>query len=309
MWMNVLVVLLLVAIAILCLRILAYRNQLSNHLYLSSRFHPHRDLGRYEEANPVLFLGNDHVKVEHAVLILHGYSASPHDFRYVRPELEAHNIPYFCPVLTGFGLTDLQLLSHVRVDDWLRDVLDAYDVLQASATTVSVVGHSMGACLATYVAQHRPVKHLILLGPSFSASQSDGVRKGILNVAGVLPILKRVFPIVKKPVRPGRVSNADILDPIAALHAFHYPAVPVASLKELWAIQDGVRVEDIPRGQDLWCLYGEHDAMINVEQVESSLKARHPSHHTVVFPRSAHNILEDYDREAASREIVRILLS
>ena len=83
-------------------------------------------------------------KVPKAVLLLHGFGESPQGFEFLIKELKQRKIPYYAPLQTGFGLTDLHLLNVAKSIDWLRDAVFGYDLLSSVANEVIVVGHSNG---------------------------------------------------------------------------------------------------------------------------------------------------------------------
>lgn len=60
----------------------------------------------------------------------------------------------------------MRKLEQVEAENWFREAIQAYDLLASLADKVSVIGHSNGGALVTYIAQHREVEHLILSGPN-----------------------------------------------------------------------------------------------------------------------------------------------
>ncbi|MBD3410634.1 MAG: alpha/beta fold hydrolase, partial [Ignavibacteriales bacterium] len=114
-------------------------------------------------AAPVVWCGSR--KAPEGALLLHGFSASPAEFAPVTDKLKERDVPFYAPTLTGFGVESLHLLRVVHSSDWLRDALRAYDVVASRAERVHVFGHSMGAIMATFVAQRRTVDKLVLSAP------------------------------------------------------------------------------------------------------------------------------------------------
>ena len=220
-------------------RAVEYHNTCLFHAYMS-RFTPVPDVGTFQEARSRAYSGGP--RVRRGVLLLHGYSASPQEFELLCQKLQKAGIAYYAPQLTGFGDNDLGLLREVRAEDWMRDALNAYDTLAAFTDEVSVLGHSNGGALATFVAENRPVKHLILSGPNILPEESDLIFKRLLNTWIVGSLLQDLVPVFKKPTRAGRVLDVDTLDPAAAQRSFHDPALPTNSLRALWDVQDRVDV-------------------------------------------------------------------
>ncbi|OQX08201.1 MAG: hypothetical protein BWK76_23880 [Desulfobulbaceae bacterium A2] len=269
-------------------------------------FSPLREIGAFKESLPLFFPGT--VRQNHAVLLLHGYSASTEEFQLLSDCLRRQQTPHFAPMLTGFGLTDLHLLYPVQASDWLRDAVNAFDLLAGLANTISVVGHSHGGTLALLLAQHRPVHHLILTGPNIVSSKSDRRYKKLLGTPLISHCVSSLLPMVLKPRRRGRQRNTDTLHQQSARRCFHYPAVPTASLRVLWEMQDMI---DIAQAEfhRLTLMYGEKDQTIDIPAIKAYFQQRYIPHQTFVWPNSAHNILEEHDREEVARTITEILAS
>lgn len=277
------------------------RRKMAAHL---RAFTPIPDLDLYVESRPRINMGPP--RLPHAVLLLHGYSGSPQDFEHLLPALERASIPYYAPLLTGFGLNDFRLLYEVKPADWFRDAIAAYEILAASADRVSIVGHSTGATLGVYVAAHRPVAHLVLTGPNLFPAPSDRRYKRILSTRGLSTLIAWLIPVLAKPVRPGRVSFTDTLDPEASKVSFNYPTVPMRSLEAQYALQDLV---DLRRAHyaSLSLLYGEQDLSVDIASLRRLLDRQGIRYTAIQFAGSAHNILEDYERREAVQAVVSLL--
>ena len=128
-------------------------------------------------------------KKPHGVLLIHGIPSSTSTFAGLCDRLEGEGIPFFAPMLTGFGNTELNLLPHVVFEDWLRDALNGYDTLAQCAERVSIVGTSTGSLIATWVSGQRDVEHLVLVVPSFSPGPTAARFKTILET----PFASHVF--------------------------------------------------------------------------------------------------------------------
>lgn len=269
-----------------------------------ARFTPVPELGTFKETLP---FAHATARLDHAVLLLHGFSAGTSEFKHLAPELRRAEIPHYAPEITGFGIGDVHLLASVRPEDWLRDAMNAYDTLAAFAKQVSIVGHSNGGALAAYVAQHRPVKHLVLSGPNILPVPADQVYKTLFKTPVLGPVFMALRPMPLKPTRAGRVTNTDTVDPEAARELFHFPAVPIESVKALWDVQDRV---DLTRArfETLTLVYGAQDGSVDIGVLRRLLDDRRIPYVPHAFANSGHNVLEDHDKAAAVRVIVERLL-
>lgn len=258
----------------------------------------------YESVSKISF--GDNKKAAHAVLMLHGYSASTQEFNTLIEALERENVPYYAPALCGHGLTSCRILERVKYSDWLRDGLAGYDILSSIANEVSIVGHSNGGSIATYVASKRKVKYLFLSGPNLVASKHDLRYKKLLNTKVVGFLLRKIWPVFLKTTRNGRIANTDTIEKNAALNSLSYPAMPINSLHEQWKMQDFVNIGEA-KYEQLILMYGEHDLTVDMPHLIAKLNAMNITFNEVSFSNSGHNIWEDYDKQKASSFVVEYL--
>ena len=291
--------------ALICRRFICFLADYLNHTFLK-RFHEIKILGTYEEARPKIL--NHDRKIKHIVLLLHGFTTVPEQLGSLINSLSKANIPYYAPNMLGFGLNSTQLLETVRCEDWFRIALDHFDVLQQFAEEISIVGHSMGGNLATFIAEHRRVKHLILSAPAFCSVSRDLFYKKILFTPGLSSLYSWVFPFLPKSVHNGRKTVSDTLDNSIAAKTFHYLAVPVNCIREFFRSQGLV---DLTKTHftSLTLLYGKQDITIDTPKYLAKLRQTDMQFTEQYFENSAHNIFEDYDREKVCARILEILTS
>ena len=302
---TILAVLALPLVVVLVLREMMLRQNIALTTDALSRFTAVPGLGYFEEARPQFSAGADK-PFQHAVLVLHGYSASPEELNELTKALHAAGMPYYAPLLTGYGLEDFRLLYEIQASDWLRDAENAYTIMAALAEEVSVVSHSSGGNMAIYLASHHPVKHLVMVGPNLIPSPSDTRYKQLSNTPLLGDLMAWLVPVFAKPKRPGRSVAKDTLDPVAASKSFHYPALPSQSLRAQWDMQDLVDIRQA-RFQDLSILYGEQDVTVDNEAALARLDQYGIPYSSYVYANSGHNVLQDYEKERAVQDIMAIL--
>jgi carboxylesterase len=272
-----------------------------------SQFHSIPEEATYREAKARIF-GGIKKPYPHAVLLLHGYSSSPQEFDTLIPLLQAANIPYYAPTLTGYGLDDFRLLYQIQPDDWRRDAAAGYEFLSSFADEVSVVGHSTGANLALYVASKYPVRNLVLSAANLAPSDKDLRFKNLIDSPLFGSVIRMAMPVFRKPIRRKDPIRGDTLDPSTAGIGFSYRALPLQSLRALWQLQDETPVKNL-RFRQLDYFYGMQDLTVNNQASIEKLKSAgyvfgiHPYKH------SAHNILEDYEKAEVTSVISSLLTS
>ena len=270
-----------------------------------SRFKHIKDFNTYVESKEKTFFTEK--KYDHVVLLLHGFSASPQEFQFLLPHLKAHGINYYVPNLMGFGLDNTALLNNTRRQDWYRTCIGIYDALSQISNKVSVIGHSMGAVLASYIASNRHIHQLILTAPGFFPRQSYRKYKFLLTTPILSSIYITLIPYLPKPFQEERGYLSDILDSEVAKRSFHYLAIPVSSVREVLLMQDETRLNKMSF-DNLSVIYGQHEMTIDMQKMFRALDTHKVTYQSYCLKNSAHNILEDFDREECCKLITDLLL-
>jgi len=246
--------------------------------------------GQFEVAKPIACFSE---KKKHGVLLLHGFSASPQEFRFLIPLLKENNITFYAPRLTGFGINDLSMLETISAMQWLRDSLEAFDLLNQHVAEVSVVGHSMGGLLAVLLSQQRNVKKMVLSAPYLVENGNHSFKKKLLKTPGVLCLMSIFMPVVKKS---SIEQDSDRLV---------YHSVPINSIKALWDLHGLLNFTKIKN--ELFLLSGKLDNTTNMKLNEVLLSEKKIHFRKYEFEKSGHNILEDVEKEVVAKKIIEIL--
>ncbi len=263
-----------------------------------------KDLDVYEESKPSFHFGGE--KIKKAVLLLHGFTCSTHEMISLVTGLEREGYTFYAPMLTGFGTGSFDKLYKIKASDWMRDSVCAYDMLASVAEEVSIVGQSTGSVLAAYIASVRKVKNLIYVGPNFYTSKRYVKQKRILQNTYIGKLVTWFLPVKSKPIQPGRVTFTDTLEPFAAQNILHYPSTTLVSILEMWKLQDSVNVLEA-KYDTLSVLYGKHDITVDMSSFIEFLDKNHVTYDKYAFENTAHNVLEDYEKEKAVEIIISIL--
>ena len=117
-----------------------------------------------------LFLTQGH-KVEHAVVLFHGFTNCPMQFRRLAQELHRRGMNVIVPRFPHHGLRDRMTteLSKLTADELAEAGSAAIDVARGLGERITVVGLSSTAVTAAWLAEHRAdIDHAILIAPSFA---------------------------------------------------------------------------------------------------------------------------------------------
>ena len=98
-------------------------------------------------------------------LVLHGFTGNPQSMRGLALAMADAGFTVELPLLPGHG-TDIADMVPTRWADWCEAALDAYTALSARCDAVVVIGLSMGASLALWLAEHHEeIAALSLVNP------------------------------------------------------------------------------------------------------------------------------------------------
>jgi carboxylesterase len=131
------------------------------------------------------------------VVVLHGFTGSPKSMRPWAEHLAGQGYTVRLPRLPGHGTT-WQEMNRTRWEDWYAAAEGAFCELRGRCDRVFVAGLSMGAALATRIAEeHGPrVSGLVLVNPAYRV---DDVRLRALPVLkGLVPSLPGIGNDIKK---------------------------------------------------------------------------------------------------------------
>lgn len=230
-------------------------------------------------------------KFEQGVLLIHGFSASPDEFKALKTALKKDGIPYLSPRLTGFGLKTPVRLKDVEPEDWLNDAINAYRQLSAVCKRVDVVAHSMGSMIALLLTTAAEINTVIVTAPYLMPKKKHQKYVNILHMPVFYHIFRLFRPVVVKslPEESGR--------------RLVYHTVPVQAIAALWKLS-GILLKSEFKIESLHVFFGGKDSTIEEVPARQLLEAKSLSpvyHH---YRESGHNILEDKE----SDEVVKVIM-
>ena len=235
-------------------------------------------------------LGDPQGGLAPAVLCLHGLTGTPYE---VRPPAEAlAEAGFYCegPLLPGHGTApaDLHRLPRAR---WVEAVLAAYDALASRHERVYALGLSLGGLLALGLAQHRPLRGLVVLAAPLDL--------GWL-VHGAVPVLHRV--VRQLPKTPA------ILDPEARARHPGYDKMPLGAVNQLLGLAREVKGGLRSIAAPVQLIYSRLDPTVPVRNAELVLRGLPPGEHELRWlEASGHVVPVDAERIQVARWAVDFL--
>ena len=160
------------------------------------------------------------------VLLIHGYTGSPTEMRWIGDSLHAGGLTVSGPRLPGHGATPEEM-NRCRWTDWTEHAEQALADLRARCRTVFVAGLSMGSLLTLHLARRHPdLPGIILYSPA------PWVQNQLLYLA---PLARHFVATLPKS------SDSDLVNPDADRQLWCYDVDPVGAAAELLKLMLRVR--------------------------------------------------------------------
>jgi len=249
--------------------------------------------GVVPEAAPISYEGGTS-----AVLLLHGLTSSPAEFRTLATALHEKNFTVFVPLLPGHG-TDPHDLRRTNAVEWLEAAVIGFDELSKKCKSVSVAGFSMGGTLAMYLAATRKVDRLLLLAPFIRIYRPPE--------AWISPEMK-IFTAgyLKNYYCKTRIGGINDLSKLK--EHFAYYNVPLRALRQ--ALKNVRKVRKLMKeiAAPTLILHSKKDETVDwkgSQEIINNISSR--SKKVVWFERSSHVLTLDYDREEVMRCSMKFL--
>lgn len=197
-------------------------------------------------------------------LCVHGLNAVPQEVLWLGKHLAAQGYTVYGPRLTGHG-TSIQDMRHTTWHDWYGVVLDGYRLLRQQCSKVFVLGLSLGGLLS------------LQLG---TREQPDG----IVDMAGPLMLDQAMLPYTRYLKTVWHYTNKNLDEnhyridrrmraiqerqgePIIGRAAYGH--FPVASLAEMYALQQATRPNLSALTSPLMLVYSAGDQTVPVENLD-----------------------------------------
>ena len=176
-----------------------------------------RRLGEEQDAfdhSPVSF-APDSGQHSVGILLVHGFTGSPHSMRPVAQRFMELGYAVEMPVLTGHA-TRWQDLRDSTYQQWLDSAERGYRRLTNQGLQVVVIGMSMGGTVATHLSARLPVAGTVLINPYMV--DVNPMMRHAGKVSKVLPVLKAIGSDIAVP---GVNEGAYSIVPTAAVYQLH----------------------------------------------------------------------------------------
>ncbi len=225
-------------------------------------------------------------KTPRAVVLLHGFTDSPHQFAALADSLYALGDNVFVPRLPHHAERgrDARELSRLSAADLCRTGDASVDVAAGLGDSVIVAGLSVGGTIAAWVAEHRPeVTRAVVIAPPFEVTHLPAVlEKSVVNLSSHVPNVTR-----REPADSGRPDR----DPGYTTHA-------LAQVLKLGMVVRRDASRDVPSRAEVLFLVNANDGTVKTAPVLDLARLwndRGVAVSVFEFPdslRLAHNVLD-----------------
>lgn len=232
------------------------------------------------------------------ILLLHGLGEHGGQYAPLAEKAAAEGVETWAPDHAGHGLSDGERVLIEDVDDLVADAR----TLLATARPDVLVGHSLGATVATLLAPQAEIAGLVLAGSSVLPVDGAGEGLAALLASGIDPMDLRKDPgeLVRDPEQAQRVRD----DPLVwdgGLRPQTLAALGAASARTA-AVVTGGELDHLP----VLVLHGGADDLAPVAGAVA-LAERLPRSRLVVFDEDRHNVLHELDRDQVHAELLRFV--
>lgn len=232
---------------------------------------------------------------EIGVVLVHGFTGTPYELRYLADQLARDGFACHGPLLPGHG-TSLDDLDHTTWRDWVAAVEAAVAHMRTRTPQVALVGCSLGGLLALH---HAAVHDDVVAVASLAAPLWLGGLSGQIARWTAGGPLRRVRRLPK-------LGGSDVRDRAARAANPCYPAIPTRALGELLAFMPVVDAA-LPRvRRPLLVLHARQDHTAPVACAQR-IADRARAERVRILPDSYHLIGIDVERDIVAAEVTTFL--
>ncbi len=226
-------------------------------------------------------------RTDAAALCLHGLTGTPYEVRPIAEELVARGIRARGIWMAGHNGT-VQDLAETSHEEWVGLARQELDRLRAEYTKVFLVGVSMGGLVSLRLAETEAVDGLVVVGTPL--------------VLG--PPIPQLLPLLRLFQSERPKQGAGIEDPEARRRHPRFPAMPLASVSELIALQARVRAELSRVDAPILVAHGRLDQTArprDAERIFAEVATPELDRELLLLQDSGHVATVDYDGRMLAR--------
>ena len=209
-----------------------------------------------------------------AVLLIHGFLASPAEMRSLGDRLHDQGYHVLGVRLKGHGTSPWDLRSR-DWEDWFASVLRGFDIIKAYSQSVHIVGFSTGGLLALLLADNHPHKKII------SVSSISAPVIFINKNMKFVPLLHHANNIVRwvsseglMPFRPNQPEHPEV----------NYQHIPIRALYQLQRLIEHITQQPLNINARVNLYQSDQDPVVHpssIDRLFSQIQSEHKYKHLI----------------------------
>ena len=220
----------------------------------------HLDINQQQTAtaDPSWFFLKSKNPLASAVLLIHGFLASPAEMRSLGDRLHAEGHHVLGVRLKGHGTSPWDLRSR-DWNDWLASAVRGFEIIKAYSQSVHIVGFSTGGLLALLLASNHP--HKKISSVSSISAPVDFKNKNMKFV----PLLHHANKIVRwvsseglMPFRPNQPEHPEV----------NYQHIPIRALYQLQLLVEHIMKQPLQINARVNLFQSDQDPVVEPPSVE-----------------------------------------
>lgn len=269
--------------------------------------------------------GSDNKEI--AILMIHGFAASPVEFQPLFDHLK-NDFDIYAPILPGHK-TNIEDFSKQKYVTWLDFSEKIYNRLLEEYSKVVLLGFSMGGTICLYLATKKePYKLVTLsapinfLSPDFGKILLAGWKRSNISLAMILSEIKEISKkephlststgekiryivnnIYKKISKEFTGHNKEMLAFVDT-----YEEISFAALQEIFKLVKFVRTQISVVDSDILVIHSKLDSLIplsNAKEIIDNISSN--DRELFMLENSGHNLLLDTDHKLVFRKVKEFL--
>lgn len=259
-----------------------------------------RDLSKWEFNEDGIILGAKEFTLngseEVCWYLIHGYTSTPDEMKEIAQEIHAEfNETVFATRLKGSGEVPSHIMN-LTLYDWYDQVSNEYNNLKKNCKEINLLGFSFGGTLATRLAENKEVNNVYLLSPYIFARYN-------WYYAFKLETYLNTFSdilVFNKKIKIAQINSQEGLDKHIA-----YWNMPLLPIKNSNTFFNEVKANLNKINSPILLQQSKNDKASDIKSsiyIYENVKSENKD--LIIFEKSNHVILEDYDKEEVIKNII-----
>ncbi len=233
-------------------------------------------------------------------LMVHGYTSTPDDFKSLAKDINANFGDYvYVPRLKGHGTKPSDLLG-LSFRNWSNQVKEDYDLLNKKCSSINLVGFSLGGSLVLDIEESTSFNR----GRIFLISPLIKLRYKFWNILSKETIIKNFADIIvfTKKISPAQINSEKGLRDFIGYRNF-----PLQPLKNSFSEIENTRRNLYKINKPILIQHSKNDDSTDILSsriIFSEVSTSKNRKQIVVFNKSNHVLLKDYDKERVIENII-----